>query len=62
MSIGENVKKRLAEKNATQTELAQFCAVSPVMITKIIYGKMPSVQLLARMAEFFGCTTDELLH
>ena len=61
MSIGENIKKRLESKNATQTELANFCAVSQVMISKIIYGKMPSVQLLARIAEFFGCTTDELI-
>ena len=62
MSLGNNIQSRLKAKNATQTELAKFCAVDQSMITKIIYGlKMPSIPLLVRIAEYFGCTVDELL-
>ena len=62
MSLGENIRARLDEKNAKQADLAAYCAVSHVMITKIIHGlKMPSIPLLVRIAEYFGCTVDELL-
>lgn len=61
MSIGENVNKRLKASGKTQTELAKYCAVGQPAISKIIYGKMPSVPLLTRIAEFLGCSVDDLL-
>ena len=62
MSLGKNLKRKLNGMNATQKDLAEFCCVSQVMVSKTITGIItPSVPLLVRMAEFCGCTVDELV-
>ena len=62
MSLGTNLRENLEHKNATQAELAEYCAVSQCMISKIARDIMtPSVPLLVRIASFFGCSVDELL-
>jgi putative transcriptional regulator len=45
----------------TQEELAAACGVSRQSINSIERGKyVPSLPLALRLAEVFGCATDEL--
>ena len=62
MSLGTNVKRMLKEKGVTAIELADFCSVDQSMISKIVKDvKTPSIGLLVCMADFFGCTVDDLI-
>lgn len=62
MSLAKNVGEMLKKKGATQTELAEYCCVTQTIISKILHGvKVPSVALVVRMSDFFGCTVDELV-
>ena len=62
MSLAKNIETMLESKGATQGELAEYCCVTQTMISKIMHGiRVPSIALTVRMADFFGCTVDELV-
>ena len=62
MSIGENIRAKLKEKKTTAVELAKYCSVSQPTISQIMKGiKTPSIGLTVCIADFFGCTVDELV-
>lgn len=62
MSIGENIRAKLKEKKTTAVELAKYCSVSQPTISQIMKGiKTPSIGLTVCIADFFGCTVDELI-
>ncbi len=62
MSIGSNIKRMLEEKHITQCEFAEACGITQGMVTAIINGrKVPGIALAKCIAEYFGCTVDELI-
>ncbi len=62
MAISENIKKRRAELNMRQEDLAEKVFVDRSMIAKIETGiKQPTLALAKSIADVFGCTVDELI-
>jgi putative transcriptional regulator len=65
MAEGENrmsvIKKLREERGMTQGKLAQKMGVIRQTISAIENGNNPSVELLKRLATYFGVTTDEVL-
>lgn len=60
--LAEHLKQLLAEKQVTQTALAQAIDVSNMTVTYWLHGqRMAGSGPLARMAEFFGVSADFLL-
>jgi len=60
--IAKAFKTKREAMGLTQAELAKRLCVGTSMIAQIEIGmKMPSVMLLALAADFFNCTTDELI-
>ena len=58
MSI-KNIRK---QKGVTQTELSLKLGVDQTTVSQWETGKIkPRVDTLIKLAEFFGCTVDELL-
>jgi len=55
------VKKLRDKKNITQNELAKEMGVMRQTISAIERGSNPRVELLKRLAEYFGVTTDYIL-
>lgn len=62
MSIGENVKKLMDKQNVQQKDIAEAAGVSQAFISNMLKGyKIPSVQVLQRIAEYLGVTVDDLI-
>jgi len=55
------VKKLREEKNLTQDDLANILGISRQMVSAIERGANPSVELLNKLADYFGVSTDSLL-
>jgi transcriptional regulator with XRE-family HTH domain len=59
---GHAIKNLREDRNLTTEMLADEVHVSQPTISRIEIGvKKPSVELLKRIADFFGVTVDELL-
>lgn len=59
--IGIRIKKLREAAAISQAELAKSIGVAQPMITAYEKGyKMPTVPVLSRIAEKFGCTMDEI--
>ena len=62
LSIGINIKALRKEKDLTQEQLAELFGVSFQAVSKWETGAAyPDIEMLPRIARFFGVTTDELL-
>lgn len=62
MILGENVKKLRKKANMSQRELATRVFVSNTVISNIEQDKtLPSLQLVAYIANVLGCTVDDLI-
>ncbi len=62
MILGENVKKLRKKANMSQRELATKVFVSNTVISNIEQDKtLPSLQLVAYIANALGCTVDDLI-
>ena len=60
-TIINHVRERRALAGMTQEELADACGVSRQSINSIERGKyVPSLPLALRLAQVFGCATDDL--
>jgi transcriptional regulator with XRE-family HTH domain len=58
----KKIKNLRMERNMTQEELAEKIFTSQAMVTYMELGvKKPGVELLRRMAKFFGCSMEELM-
>ena len=60
--LAERLRKCRAEKGATQMQVAVFCDITENAYQK--YENMirlPRVDILARIADYYGTTTDYLL-
>ena len=61
-NIAQNVYERICKQRVKQCDIAAACGCSAGMITKIITAdKIPSLRVLIGIAEYLGCTVDELL-
>ncbi len=62
LTIGENIKRQLAKKQLTQTELAKRMHCSVSTIHRYIYGEAGlNFNVLFKLAEILDCTVDELV-
>ena len=62
LNIGRNVMIKLFDHDKKMADLAVALSCSPSLITKVICGeKIPSLKVAIGIADFFGCTVDELL-
>ena len=62
MDIGEKIRLLRKEKKATQEELAEYLHISSQAISKWETGaSCPDIDLLPKLAIFFGTTLDNLL-
>ena len=61
-TIGQNIAKYRKEKNFTQEQLAEICAVSPQAVSKWENDvSCPDVTLLKTIARTFSISVDQLL-
>jgi putative transcriptional regulator len=61
ITIVNRVRERRSARGLTQEELAALAGVSRQSIIAIERGRyVPSLPLALRLAEIFGCPTDEL--
>ena len=51
----------MREKNLTQVEVATACGMTQAAISKYLQGRIPKVDELFRMAQFFDTTAERLL-
>lgn len=60
--LGENIKKKMEEKNLTTFELAYRLKITTVELSRYINGKrVPKAPLIFHMARELDCSADELL-
>lgn len=60
--LGENIKKKLEEKNLTVFELADKIGITTVELCRYIDGRrMPKAPLIFHIARELDCSADELL-
>lgn len=62
MKIGETILPKRQAAGMTQEQLAAQVPCSRTIIAQYEIGlKTPSVSIVARLADVFGCTVDELI-
>lgn len=62
MKIGEMILRKRQASGMTQEQLAAQVPCSRTIIAQYEIGlKTPSVSIVARLADVFGCTVDELI-
>lgn len=62
MKIGEMILRKRQAAGMTQEQLASQVPCSRTTIAQYELGlKTPSVSIVARLADVFGCTVDELI-
>ena len=60
--LGENIKKKMDEKNLTTFELADRLKITTVELCRYIAGRrMPKAPLIFQMARELDCSADELI-
>lgn len=60
--LGENIKKKMDEKNLTTFELADRLGIKMVELIRYIDGKrVPKAPLIFHMAKVLDCTADDLM-
>lgn len=60
--LGENIKKKMDEKNLTTFELADRLRITTVELIRYITGKrVPKAPLIFHIARELDCTADELM-
>ena len=62
MKIGEMILRKRQAAGMTQEQLAAQVPCSRTIIAQYEIGlKTPSISVVARLADVFGCTVDELI-
>ena len=60
--LGEQIKKLRLAKNLNQVQLAHYLGVTKQSVSNWENNNiLPSVDMLRKMAQFFGCSADYLL-
>lgn len=61
MTSGEKVRRFRFELRVTNEEIAEFAGVSGATISRwISENKKPKFDVIAKVAEFIGCSMDDL--
>lgn len=62
--IGKNIKKKLIDNDKSVKELAEYAGVSDAYISMLCSGKREvgklTLNTAIRIADFLGCTVDDL--
>ena len=59
----QKVIAHLRSKGVSQNELARKIGVTGTLLSKVLNGiQDPSLSTTKRMAEYFGCTIDDLVN
>lgn len=62
--IGKNIKKKLIDNDKSVKELAEYAGVSDAYISMLCSGKREvgklNLNTAIRIADFLGCTVDDL--
>jgi transcriptional regulator with XRE-family HTH domain len=61
MSFGKNLCELLKERNVSSYKLAKEIGVHTTTVSNWKMGKRPQIEHVSLVANFFGCTVDELL-
>ena len=62
VTIGERIRELRTAKGQTGGQVATYLGITSVHVSNIESGKRkPSLDLLAKLAHYFGCSTDYLL-
>ena len=61
MKLSERLQNWLKHPGNTQTSLAAGTGISQGAINNYIKGRIPKPDELCKLADFFNCSTDELL-
>ena len=60
--VGDRLRQMRKTKGYTQQEMADFLSVHRTTYTRYELGEVdPPLEVLCRMADLMGCTTDALL-
>ena len=63
MSIADNIKKLREDKDLMQKEVYNEIGLKPAHYNKLEKGLVePSVEILGKLASFYGITIDEIVH
>jgi len=61
-AIARNLTALAEQNNTPQTTLAEVSGTSQAFISYVMDGKkIPSIEVLDRLAKFFGVTVDDLI-
>lgn len=61
-TLSANLKALMNEHGETQEQLAEIAGCTQTFISKMINGfKMPSAEMLLRIADHYHCTVDDLI-
>ncbi|MGA3268066.1 MAG: helix-turn-helix domain-containing protein [Verrucomicrobiota bacterium] len=61
MKLGERLEKWLKEPGNTQMGIAEATGISQGAINNYLQGRTPKADELSKLADFFRCSTDELI-
>jgi transcriptional regulator with XRE-family HTH domain len=63
MSLADNIKRLREEKDLFQKQVAAEIGLKPAHYNKLEKGLVePSVEILDKLATFYGVTIDEIVH
>ena len=62
VNVGKRLLAQRNRKNLSGGQVATYLGITPTHVSNMEKGKRrPSLELLARLARYFGCSTDYLL-
>lgn len=61
MQIYDNVETMRLVRNISQRQLLADCGLSKSFMDNLRKGSMPSVDKIAAIADYFGCTIDSIV-
>ena len=61
MQIYDNIETMRLVRNISQRQLLSDCGLSKSFMDNLKKGSMPSVDKIAAIADYFGCTIDSIV-
>lgn len=64
IDISSNIKNFREKRGMTQDGVAKFCGVSDAYVSMLENkdkGRIPSLEIILRLCDLFGCTPNDLL-
>lgn len=60
-ALAKNIRRKLAENNMTQKDLADKANISQVMVHKLVSGKVTATAKIMAISDALGCQPNELV-